>query len=151
MMEYDVKLKHKPGKQMIPADALSRQHDHAIGLKDDVEDITGLPEDLFIKLVDVELRDAVAKGQESDEAAREVLRWIQDPANLTTKWSMVEAPNAPKCLFYDGRLYVPDDLALHRKIVTDHHDTAVAGHPGTLATTRSVRLSYYWPGLPSFV
>src|SRR6267154_5148703 len=112
MMEYDVKLKHKPGKQMIPADALSRRHDHARGLKDDVEDVTGLPEDLFIKLVDVELRDAVAKGQESDEAAQEALKRIQDPANLATKWSMEEAPDAPRCLFYNGRLYVPDDLVL---------------------------------------
>ena len=48
-------------------------------------------------------------------------------------------------------MYIPDDLAVRRRIVADHHDTTVAGHSGILATTRSVRLSYYWPGLQQFV
>jgi transposase InsO family protein len=48
-------------------------------------------------------------------------------------------------------MYVPDDLDLRRRIVSDHHDTPVAGHPGALATTRSVRLLYWWPGMVTFI
>jgi hypothetical protein len=62
-MDYDVKLHHKPGKTMIPADALSRRHDHAVGI-DEKEDIIGLPEDLFIRLLDLNLWDTVVIGQE---------------------------------------------------------------------------------------
>ena len=48
-------------------------------------------------------------------------------------------------------MYIPDDLLVRRRIVSDHHNTMVAGHPGILAMTRSVRSSYYWPGLHQFV
>ena len=48
-------------------------------------------------------------------------------------------------------MYVPDDLELQRRIVSDHHNTLVAGHAGILATTRSVRLSYWWPGMATFI
>ena len=54
-------------------------------------------------------------------------------------------------LFYNGCLYIPDELELRRQIVKDHHDTPTAGHPGVLATCRSIRASYWWPGLSLFV
>ena len=42
-------------------------------------------------------------------------------------------------------------MDLRRQIVSDHHDTPTAGHSGVLATCQSVRTSYWWPGLSSFV
>ena len=134
---------------MVPADALSRRHDHAIGLEVK-EELIGLPEELFVKLVDIDLRDAVVSGQQSNESAREALAKLADPAVLPTKWHL-EGSNDTRCLFYDGKMYVPDDIDLRRRIVADHHDTPVAGHPGVLATTRSVRLSYWWPGMATFM
>lgn len=150
-MDYDVKLQHKAGRLMIPADALSRRHDHAKGLEADNEDVTALSEELFIKLADTELRDAVAGAQLDDKLAKEAIARLSDPLHPPVKWQIERDPNAPSCLFYDGRLYVPDNLKLRRQIVSDHHDTPVAGHPGILATSRSVRASYWWPGLSSFV
>lgn len=52
---------------------------------------------------------------------------------------------------FNGKMYVPDDLDLRRKIVSDHHDAKVAGHPGALATLQSVHLSYWWPGMATFI
>ena len=72
-MEYDVVLHHKPGSQMIPADALSRRHDHAKGLKEDIKNFIGLSDDLFIRVMDIELREVVAKAQASDSTAQEAL------------------------------------------------------------------------------
>ena len=43
---------------MIPANALSRQHDHTIGI-DEKKDVIGLSDELFIKLLDIELWDTV--------------------------------------------------------------------------------------------
>ena len=152
LMEYDIVLKHKPGKSMIPADALSRRHDHAEGMKEDKEDdVTALSEELFIRFADLELQELAATAQKSDSLALEALEKIADPSTLPSKWTTEKDPNGTTCLFYDGRLYVPDDLTLRRRIVSDHHDTTVAGHPGALATTRSVRQSYWWPGLQSFI
>jgi len=48
-MEYDVVLKHCAGKKMIVADALSRRADWSKGVENDNEDVTALPEELFIK------------------------------------------------------------------------------------------------------
>jgi len=35
---------------------------------------------------------------------------------------------------YRGNLYVPDDDELHLRIIKEHHDTALAGHPGRAKT-----------------
>jgi len=149
-MDYDIQLEHKPGKTMVPADALSRRHDHTIGI-DDKEDIIGLPEELFIKLLDLDLQDAVVKEQHEDSTAQAALEQLQDSSPETIKWQLEEGPNGSKCLFYDGKMFVPDDLDLRRRIVADHHDMMVAGHPGALATTRSVCLLYWWPGMTTFI
>jgi hypothetical protein len=112
-MEYDIVLKHKPGKLMIPADVLSRRHDHAEGLEDNKEDdVTALSEDLFIRFADLELQDAAALAQRSDALALEALAKLADPLTLPVKWMTEKDPNGTTCLFYDRRLYVPDDLTL---------------------------------------
>ena len=83
-MDYDIELQHKPGKTMIPADALSRQHDHAKGI-DDKEDIIGLPEELFVRLLDLDLRDAVTTGQKGDPTAQEALAKLLETGDQPTK------------------------------------------------------------------
>jgi hypothetical protein len=134
---------------MVVADALSQCTDHSQGLEVDNDDVTALPEDLWIKLLDTELRDAVAKAQLGDKYAQEVLLSLNNPKQSLVKWTTEAYPNGTLALFYDGRIYIPDDLELRRQIVADHHDTSLAGHLGILATTRSVRTSYYWPGRTS--
>ena len=101
--------------------------------------------------MDLELQDAVAKGLVTDETAQEALHRLKDPETQPTKWHFDKGADSQTCLFYNGKMYVPDDLALQQQIISDHHDSLVAGHLGALATTRSVRLSYWWPGLTTFI
>ena len=96
---------------MIPADALSRQHDHAIGIEDNEERIA-LPDGLFDRFMDLELQDAVANGLATDEATQEVLRRLKDPETQPMKWHLDKGADSQTCLFYDGKMYVPDNLAL---------------------------------------
>ena len=112
-----------------------------------------LPDALWIKLVDMELQDAVADAQKNDELAQEALRGLTDPSVSPSRWTIVPSgsDSSTRLLFYNGRLYIPDNLGLRRQIVSDHHDTPTAGHLGALATSRSIRTSYWWPGLSSFV
>ena len=107
-MDYDIQLQHKPGKTMIAADALSRCHDHAEGIKD-VEEIIGLPEELFVQLLDLDLQDAVALGQQDDTMAQEALKLIQDFISQPTRWQLEEGPNGSKCLFHNDKMYIPDE------------------------------------------
>src|ERR1700731_4213698 len=100
LMEYDVKLKHKAGKQMIVADALSRRADYGHGQEDDNADTTALPEDLWIQLLNTELRDAVAQAQQGDSHAQEVLKSLNDPSQSPALWTLEVDPNGTTCLFY---------------------------------------------------
>jgi hypothetical protein len=142
-MDYDILLKHKSGKAMVPADALSWRHDHSEGIEEPKE-TTALSDELFLNLADTELRDAVVDAQESDELAQQVqdkLTNVTYPddnekglqANPQTKWTISTTDRNKTGLFYDGRFYVPDNLELCRQIVQDHHDTEATGHPGILA------------------
>jgi hypothetical protein len=37
-------------------------------------------------------------------------------------------------LLFNGRIYVPDATDLQRRIIAQHHDSLVAGHPGRWKT-----------------
>ena len=46
-----------------------------------------------------------------------------------------------------GWMYVPDNDSLHMHIISSHHDSPVAGHPGYQKTQELIERQYYWPGL----
>ena len=56
LSEFDFKLVHIPGHKMIQSDALSRRPDYIPDEDNDNEDITMLPNNLFVNLIDVELQ-----------------------------------------------------------------------------------------------
>ena len=149
-MEYDVKLQHRKGKTMVVADALSRRADHAKGIEIK-ETITALPDNLWIQLLDQELQDAVAKLQTTDTTAQEVTSELSKHILSSDDWTIEDGPNGTKILFHKNHMYIPDDITLRRKIVSDHHDTSVTGHPSILGTLRAIRMAYFWPGMQQFV
>ena len=55
------------------------------------------------------------------------------------------------CYNEKGKIYIPDDQALHLDIVKLHHDTPIAGHPGREKTLELVQRSYTWPGISTFI
>src|SRR6266508_266616 len=148
-MDYDLKLQHKAGSKMIVANALSRRADWSKGIDQDNVDVVTLPNALWIKLVDMELQDAVADTQKNNELVQEALCVLTDPSVSPSCWTIV--PSGPDSsthlMFYNRHLYIPDNLGLRHQIVSDHHDTPTAGHLGALATSHSIRTSYWWPGL----
>ncbi len=79
-MDYDLKLQHKAGSKMIVADTLSRRADWSKGLDQDNVDVVTLPDALWIKLVDMELQDAVANARKNDDLAQEATHGLTDPS-----------------------------------------------------------------------
>ena len=138
---------------MIAADTLSRRADWSKELEHDNEEVVALPDNLWIRLLDTELWDAVSDAMKTDDVAREAMKHLSSAEVSPTTWT-IEKPgpdSSTPLLFYNGHLYIPDELELQRQIIKDHHDTPTAGHLGVLATCRSIRASYWWPGLSSFV
>ena len=130
---------------MIQSDALS-QRPNLIPSKDtDNEDMTLLPDALFLNLLDLTLQDRVLNLGQLDDFLTNFL--VDDPPFGTSDDWKLELLDGKNTLFYRGRNYVPDDLDLRCDIVD--HETA--GHPGEAKTLVSVERLYWWPGLRTFV
>ena len=56
LLEFDIKLVHTPRHKMIQSDALSRWLDFIPDKDTDNEDITMLPDNFFIQLLDIDLQ-----------------------------------------------------------------------------------------------
>jgi transposase InsO family protein len=54
-------------------------------------------------------------------------------------------------LMYRGKIYVPKDRDLRRRIVSQHHDSRIAGHAGRWKTLELVSRNYWWPQMSRFI
>jgi hypothetical protein len=50
-------------------------------------------------------------------------------------------------LRYNGRIYVPEEPAIRQEILSQNHDTHMAGHFGARRTLELISRLYYWPTL----
>jgi len=48
-------------------------------------------------------------------------------------------------LLWRERVYVPDSITLQEEIITKHHDSELAGHPGYTKTYKLITRNYWWP------
>ena len=58
----------------------------------------------------------------------------------TPEWGEVDS-----LLTFHGHNYVPDSCDLRRRIITQYHDSQVAGHPGHMKTLELISRDYWWP------
>jgi hypothetical protein len=57
----------------------------------------------------------------------------------SAEWSESEG-----LMLFRGKVYVPEDRKLCRRIIEQHHDTHIAGHPGQFKTLELVARNYWW-------
>ena len=150
LSEFNIVLKHQPGKTLTQADALSRRSGHDGG-ENDNKDIVVLVPELFTKAINVELQERIRNSKIRDMA---VIEFITQKGNATKRpefgnpedWSEDEG-----ILLYKDKVYVPPDEQLYRDIVKIYHDAPVMGHPGIQKTYDLVKREYIWPGMRRFV
>ena len=134
---------HKAGSTMGKADALSRREDHTVGIADDNKGVTVISPSQVRSLPiidDIKKRifDALVTRTETEVYC------------LCKEKGICEEHDG---FLYDssGRMYVPDDDSLRMHIISSHHDSPIAGHPGYQKTQELIERQYYWPGLASSV
>jgi hypothetical protein len=138
LADYNIKIIHKPGVNNR-ADALSCRPDYDDG-KGDNENITALPDHLFINHMDsLTLYEKVAAAQEND--ASTVQSWA--------KANNLESNNHH--WFKDERLVVVENNELMRGIMHAYHNTPTAGHAGASTTLFSISRDYWWPNMKHFI
>ena len=130
-------------------DALLRRADHGEGLRSDNEDITLLLPDVFHIHA---LAGLTTMGEETS-ILRDIRRSTRE-VNLKEPVAIVahELQRSPSrksvrsaewarddhLLLFRGKIYVPKDKDLRRRIIEQHHNSHVTGHPGWFKTLKLV-------------
>ena len=160
LSRFDFELIHKAGSLMGKADSLSRRPDHEKGVEHDNEDVTLLKPEFFrIQALrqghDVGTQDEtdilkrVRKSRDWDEAvvkAVEELRRSPTKRLRSEEWAEEQG-----LILFQGKVYIPKDMDLRRRIVKLCHETPVAGHPGQWKTLELVTRNYWWPGMTKYI
>jgi len=63
----------------------------------------------------------------------------------------VEWSEEDRVLRFRGKIYVPRNSDLRRRVVLLCHDTKVAGHPGRWKTLELVSRNYWWPQMSRYI
>jgi len=121
----------------------------------DNENVTLLPDNLFINLINVELQQKIANSTDMDIDTTDALKALlgQAPNNLRKDledWA-IDTFDEKNILFYQGKNYIPKNYELRKEIVEKYHYPISAGHPGEIETLNAVKEHYWWPGMRSFI
>jgi len=54
-------------------------------------------------------------------------------------------------LWFRGKIYVPQNLDLRRRVISLCYDTKIAGHPGHWKTLELVSKNYWWPQMSRYI
>jgi len=151
LVRFDFKLTHRPGRSMGKPDALSWRPDHGKGTSDNEDVVLLRPELLAIRALEGiqskgperDILQEIRQGNQKDnqeepvaKAAREL--WQASGKTVrSTEWSEDDG-----VLQFRGKIYVPRNVDLRRRVVSLCHDMKVAGHPRRWKTLELVSRDY---------
>ena len=159
LSRFDFSLHHRPGKQSMKPDALSRRPDHGKGENDNNNVVLLKPS--YFKIQALKQGHALISGAENDilknirnakDLDEQVVKAVEELKQSPSKkldgqeWSQEQG-----LILFRGKVYVPKDMELRRKIVELHHDSQIAGHPGRWKTLELVSRNYWWPGMSRYI
>ena len=161
LSRFDFTLHHRPGKSMGKPDALSRRADHG-SRQGDNDNMTLLDPALFricaLSRLDIigeergilrEIHRSLRENDLEESIAKAAQNLREDQTHGTVKsaeWSEMD-----RLLTFHGKINVPNDRDLRRRIVAQHHDTAIAGHLGCWKTLELVSRNYWWPQMSRYI
>ena len=126
LADYDIEIHHLKGSANGQADALSRRLDFDQG-EGDNKGVVVLPDALFAQTTRLK-----------EEQDKDVIRSWVDPHQLKKIDGVWQK---------DGRMVVTAKSPYTKRLIHDHHDLPVHGHPGISRTTDLLQRRYWWPRL----
>ena len=141
IQDYNLTIKHVPGKIHTAPDMLSRPPGTDQGKLDNT-DIVLLPPSLFITTARVQDDMLKAKVKEAQEKHSEEMELWCDTQGVH---------KLPEGYTKEGRLVVPSGLVLRQELMAQFHNSPTAGHPGRDNTLALVAQHYWWPGMTTWV
>ena len=130
LQDFDLHFIHIPGSAMGPANALSRLLDP--DTSSDNVDVTVLPDDLFIRAIDIALIDKISSSSSSDPLVISALQNLSVGSPLFPCSSLSDWCFSDSLLYFKNRLYIPA-VARH-DLISSVHASPAAGHGGFFCT-----------------
>jgi len=124
---------------MIQSDALSRCLDHVPEKDTNNENIVLLPDELFIKLINMELTKIIESAATSDEFVKNMDKVLSMKGVPPIKSNLSDWKIEDGILFYQDQCYIPDNPKVRKMIVQQIHDSPMMGHPGQDSTLEMVQ------------
>src|ERR1044072_6012283 len=154
MKDYDFTLQYHPGKANVVADALSRKAVHVSTLmmsqlrmieefRDFGLSVEVSPEKSSFRMVTIsnDLSKEIRGKQLLDEQLVEKRTWI--PLGKAPDLE-VGTDNVLRC---KGRVCVPNDEELRKRIIDEGHRSRLSLHPGTKKMYQDLKPNFWWPGM----
>ena len=145
---------------MAQPDALSRRGDLVPEGLDNAERTLLAPERIELAAIrtgqaeavgDSDLLAEIRSSRAYDEELVGAIERVLQGAPRMLRRGLEEWNTEDGLLLFRGKVYVPNESELHRKIVQVHHDSLPTGHPGRWKTYELVSRNYWWPGMSTFV
>jgi hypothetical protein len=86
-----------------------------------------------------------------DKELQEAITKIKKLGPASLKKGIEDWNTEGNLILYKGRILVPNNEELKAKIVKEHHDSIVAGHPGRHKTLELISRNYWWPSMAQFI
>src|ERR1700675_2655663 len=96
-----------------------------------------------------DVRRALKDGKLEDSVATAAKELKQDKSRgqvCSAEWAEDNG-----LLLYQGKIYIPNNPDLQCRIVKQHHDSHIAGHPGRWKTLELISQSYWWPQMSRYI
>jgi len=157
LTRFDYEIVYRPGKSNGKADALTRRpgdlpeggDDRLKNMEQVVLKPHNLPEQLRISANDIprqeypSISDLFIQAYKDDPLPNKILKAISQGDSLKNI-TVAECTEQEGQMWYRGKRYVPKGDQLRLRLIQEHHNTALAGHPGQAKTFDLLDRQYYW-------
>jgi hypothetical protein len=133
-----MELVHVPRSQMVQSDALSRRADLHPDEDNDNEDMTLLPDNLFMKVIDTETHSLLVAALMKDDLVKSAVKVLKTGGIPPIKSTLTDWKLEDGLLFFLERCYIPPNEVLRKRIIECCHDTLPSGHPSQFQTLELV-------------
>jgi hypothetical protein len=147
LQDYNLLIKHVPGKLHAAPDMLSRLPGMDRG-EDDNQDVILLPQESFIRLTlddSPEILDLESKILQSQSQHSQLIDDWKAMNGVTELNSLLT--NRHLAYKDNKQLAIPPDDSIKREILRINHDAPAAGHLGRDQTYDAIACWYWWPGM----